>query len=172
MHTPVNRRHVRLVNFMDHRLHSYLEHKDLGELHRQAAARRLSARHTFLPDLAYFTKEQAVRLALTHVQFPPRFVLEALSPATARRDTRPKFATYGLPDVLVYWILDSENLERSFYRRGGELFLVFAVGADRIDSVSIAARSFHLARCLTTAWRGMRGLCWQRSWSVGQEGSG
>src|SRR5882724_4419350 len=81
MHSPVSLRHARLLNFMDRLLGSYIEHEDLGELHRESVAVRLSIRETFLPDLAYFTKAQAARLAATHAPFPPTFVLEALSPS-------------------------------------------------------------------------------------------
>src|SRR5213595_1937182 len=92
MHSPVNLRHARLMNFIDHLLRSYLEHKNLGELHRESVAIRLSIRETFMPDLAYFTKAQTTRLAETHAPFAPPFVLEALSPRTAHNDTGRKFA--------------------------------------------------------------------------------
>src|SRR3954467_755073 len=66
MHSPVNLRHARLINFVDHLIRAYIEHQDLGELHRESVAVRLSVRETFLPDLAYFTKAQVARLAATH----------------------------------------------------------------------------------------------------------
>src|ERR1700741_2452198 len=94
MLSPVNLRHARLVNFMDRLLGAYVEHEDLGELHRESVAVRLSTRETFMPDLAFFTKFQAARLAETHSPFAPTFVLEALSPRTASRDKGPKFAAY------------------------------------------------------------------------------
>src|SRR4051812_39698973 len=83
MHSPVNLRHARLVNFLDCLLRLYIEHRDLGELHRESVAIRLSIRETSLPDLAYFTRGQAARLTATHAPFPPTFVMEALSAGTA-----------------------------------------------------------------------------------------
>ena len=138
MHSPVNLRHARLVNFIDCLLRLYIEHEDLGELHREAVAVRLSVRETFLPDLAFFTKAQAARLAPTHAPFAPTFALEALSPSTAQNDTGRKFAAYELHAVQEYWILDPEKLDHRFYRREGDMLAAFADDAGRIDSTSIA----------------------------------
>lgn len=137
MHSPVNLRHARLINFVDGLLRTYLEEEDLGELHRETVAVRLSIRETFMPDLAYFTKAQAARLPETHVPFAPTFVLEALSPATAKNDTGRKFASYELHEVQEYWILDPQKLEHRFYRRSGDMLEEFGMGEDRIDSTSI-----------------------------------
>ena len=137
MHSPVNLRHARLINFLDRLLGGYIEHEDLGELHRESVAVRFSVREMFLPDLAFFTKSQACRLAATHAPFSPTFVLEALSPATAENDTGRKFAAYELHGVQEYWILDPEKLDHHFYRREGDMLAEFAEGAERIQSASI-----------------------------------
>jgi Uma2 family endonuclease len=144
MHSPVNLRHARLLNFMDRLLGNYIEHEDLGELHRESVAIRLSIRETFLPDLAYVTKAQASRLAETHVPFAPTFVLEALSPRTAENDTGRKFAAYELHGVQEYWILDPEKLAHHFFRREGDMLSEFATDAERIESSSI--RGFWVKR--------------------------
>ena len=138
MHSPVNLRHARLINFVDRLMGAYIEHQDLGELHRESVAVRLSVRETFLPDLAYFSKAQVVRLATTHASFAPALVVEALSPATAANDTGRKFAAYELHGVTEYWILDPEKLNHRFYKREGDMLAEFATGADRIDSASLA----------------------------------
>jgi Uma2 family endonuclease len=144
MHSPVNLRHARLINFTDRLLGSYIEHEDLGELHRESVAVRLSVREMFMPDLAFFTKAQAARLAATHAPFAPAFALEALSPATSQNDTGRKFAAYELHGVQEYWILDPEKLEHHFFRREGDMFGEFAVDAERIESASI--RGFWVKR--------------------------
>jgi Uma2 family endonuclease len=144
MHSPVNLRHARLMNFMDRLLGTYIEHEDLGELHRESVAVRLSVREMFMPDLLFFTKAQAARLAATHSPFAPTFVLEALSPATALNDTGRKFAAYELHGVQEYWILDPEKLEHHFFRREGDMFGEFAVDAEVIESTSI--RGFWVKR--------------------------
>ena len=102
-----------------------------------ASSIRLSVRETFLPDLAFFTKAQASRLAETHAPFPPTFALEALSPSTAHHDTGRKFAAYELHGVQEYWILDPQELDHHFYRRAGDMLAEVAEGSDLIQSTSI-----------------------------------
>ncbi|MDQ3623259.1 MAG: Uma2 family endonuclease [Verrucomicrobiota bacterium] len=137
MHSPVDLRHARLTNFLDRLLGAYIEQEDLGELHRESVAVRLSSRETFLPDLAYFTKAQAGRLLETHVPFAPTFVAEVLSPRTAKNDTGRKFTAYELHGVQEYWILDPQTREHRFYRRAGDLLEEYADGAARIEALSI-----------------------------------
>ena len=137
MHSPARLAHARLVGFIDCLLQLYIEKMDLGALYREVVAVRLSARETFMPDLAFFTKAQASRLAETHAPFAPAFVVEVLSPATATRDTGPKFAAYESHGVHEYWILDPEKGEHRFYRREGDLLSEFGQGMERIDSWSI-----------------------------------
>lgn len=137
MHSPVNLRHARLLNFLDHLLRSYLEATDLGELHRETVAVRLSVRETFLPDLAFFPRSQVGRLLETHAPLCPAFVAEVLSPGTAERDRGPKFAAYELHGLQEYWLLDPQRQEHRFYRRAGEMLEEFAAGEPRIASVAI-----------------------------------
>ena len=137
MHSPVNLRHARLLNFLDRLLAGYLERRQLGELFREVVAVRLSSRNVFLPDLAYFTNEQVARLTPTHAPFAPTLVVEALSPWTDERDTGPKFAAYEEHGVQEYWILDPETLAHRFYRREGELLVEFAAGEPVIRAQSL-----------------------------------
>jgi len=137
MHSPVNLRHARLLNFMDRLLAGYVEHEDLGEVHRENVAVRLSIRDTFMPDLAYFSKQQAARLLDTHAHFPPAFIVEALSPRTAQNDTGRKFAAYELHGVQEYWILDPEQLQHRFYCRVGDMLGEIGAGMERIESASV-----------------------------------
>ena len=145
MHSPVNLRHADLVNFLDRLLAGYLEETDLGVLHRETVAVRLSIRETFLPDLAFFTREQAARLLPAHAPFAPTFVTEVLSPATADIDRTRKFAAYELHGVQEYWLLDPDKLAHRFYRRAGDMLVEFATGGERIDSASIPGFWVHRA---------------------------
>lgn len=137
MHSPVNLRHARLINFLDRLIAGYIEDKDLGELHRESVAVRFSVRETFMPDLAFFTKTQAARLSGTHVPFAPTMIVEALSPSTADNDTGRKFAAYELHGVQEYWILDPERLEHRFFRRAGDMLEEFGEGAEVVEARSI-----------------------------------
>jgi len=137
-HSPVNLRHARSLNFLDHLLRNYLERRRLGELHREVVAVRLSSRNVFLPDLAFFTNAQVAGLRPTHAPFAPTLVVEALSPNTADHDVGPKFAAYEEHGVGEYWVLDPETLAHRFYRREGELLVEFARDAETVAAHTIA----------------------------------
>jgi len=47
MHSPVNLRHARLLNFMERLLAAHVEEHQLGELHREVVAVRFSSREVF-----------------------------------------------------------------------------------------------------------------------------
>jgi Uma2 family endonuclease len=137
MHSPVNLKHARLLNFLFTLMHLYVERKKLGEVHREVVAVKLSSRNVFLPDLAYFTPEQVRSLAASHAPFAPTLVVEALSPWSADRDVGPKFAAYEENGVHEYWILDPETLAHRFYRREGEVLVEFAQNEPVVTARSI-----------------------------------
>lgn len=137
MHSPVNLKHARLLNFLDRLLAAYVEQRQLGEVHREVVAVRLSTRNVFLPDLCYFTNTQVSKLAETYAPFAPTFVVEALSPNTADRDVGPKFAAYEEHGVREYWILDPEHLAHRFYGREGEILVEFGSGEATIHARTI-----------------------------------
>lgn len=137
MHSPVNLKHARLFNFLASLLHLYIEERDLGELHREVVAVRLSSREVFLPDLCFFTKDQLAHFQPAHIPVAPVFVLEAISPWSKERDAGPKFAVYEVHGVREYWILDPEHLAHRFFRREGELLVEFAAREEIIRAESI-----------------------------------
>lgn len=137
MHSPVNFRHARLLNFMHHLMDLYVQRKKLGEVHREVVAVRLSTRNVFLPDLAFFTTGQIGQLAESHAPFAPALVVEALSPWSADRDVGPKFAAYEEHGVQEYWILDPDTQAHRFYHRQGEELVEFAAGEPVIHARSI-----------------------------------
>jgi Uma2 family endonuclease len=137
MHSPVNFRHARLLNFLHHLMDLYVQRKQLGEVHREVVAVRLSTRNVFLPDLAYFTPAQIGRLAESHAPFAPALVVEALSPWSADRDVGPKFAAYEEHGVQEYWILDPDTRAHRFYHRQGEELVEFASGEPVIRAHAI-----------------------------------
>ena len=137
MHSPVSLRHADLVNFVDSLLRQHIEEFDLGKLYREVVAVRLGPRDVFLPDLCYFTKDQAARLLPSHAPFAPALVVEVLSPATARRDRGEKFAAYEAHGVQEYWLLDPEAADHHFYRRTGDILAEYGEGTERIESQAV-----------------------------------
>ncbi len=141
MHSPVSLRHADTVNFLDSLMRQYIEEFELGKLHRETVAVRLGPRDTFLPDLAYFTNEQAARFLTSHIDFAPTLVVEVLSPATARRDCELKFSAYEAHGVQEYWVIDPNQADHHFYRRSGDMFGEYATpetGGSRIETMSIS----------------------------------
>jgi Uma2 family endonuclease len=137
MHSPVNLRHADLINFLHLLLALHIERHKLGKLYREVVAVRLSSRNVFLPDLAYFTNEQVVRLQPTFAPMAPTLVVEALSPLTADRDVGPKFAAYEEHGVQEYWVLDPESLAHRFYHRAGEVLVEFGQNAQTIEARTV-----------------------------------
>jgi len=137
MHSPVNLRHARLVNFVERLLGAFVEHHGLGEVHREVVAVRLGSRHTFLPDVAFWTTAQTAAFQPTHVPVAPTLVIEALSPTTAELDLGPKFSAYEEHGVGEYWILDPDQSNHRFYRREGDYLTEFAERATTIPSATI-----------------------------------
>lgn len=137
MHSPVNFRHARLLNFLFSLMHLFVERRKLGEVHREVVAVRLSTRHVFLPDISYFTTEQVGRLTDSYAPFAPALVVEALSPWSADRDVGPKFAAYEEHGVHEYWILDPDTQAHRFYRRENEELVEFAAGEAVIRAQAI-----------------------------------
>ncbi len=134
MHSPVNLKHARLLNFIERLLAAHIEEHDLGELHREVVAVRLTSRDVFLPDLCFFTKDQMAHFQPAHIPLPPVFALEAISPWSRDRDAGPKFAAYEVHGVREYWMVDPEHLAHRFFRREGELLLDFAAAEEVIHS--------------------------------------
>ena len=137
MHFPVNLKHARLTNFFHMLIALYVEHRKLGEVHRELVAIRLSPRNVFMPDIGFFNNEQVKGLQPTFAPFAPTFVAEVLSPWSEERDTNWKFARYEEHGVQEYWILDPEHLRHRFYRREGELLVEYAASGEQIASQSV-----------------------------------
>jgi Uma2 family endonuclease len=138
MHSPVNLKHARLLNFLERLMAAYIEERDLGELHREVVAVRLSSREVFLPDLCFFTKDQIAHFQPAHIPVAPVFALETILPWSRERDAGPKFVAYEAHGVREYWLCDPEQLAHRFFRRKGELLVEFATGEEIIRSQTIS----------------------------------
>ena len=135
MHSPVSLHLARLINFLDEFLRRWLRANGVrGELFREVVAVKLGQRNVFLPDLCWFTEEQAAGFPRTHAVGPPRWVCEVLSPRMVDRDTGPRFAAYEEHGVEEYWILDPDRLSHRFYATDGEYLTEFADGEGEIRS--------------------------------------
>lgn len=69
----------------------------------------------------------------------PDLVVEVLSPSTARRDHREKFALYERFGTREYWLVDPEAEFVEVFRREGDVLVRFgAFGADESFTLSVA----------------------------------
>ena len=134
MHSPVNLKHAKLIDFVRTLLKLYTESRLGGIVLSEVWAVRLSSRNVFMPDVCWFDAKQEAGLNPTHSPFAPVLAVEALSPTTADRDVGPKFAAYEEHGVQEYWILDPHDLEHRFYARDGEILVEFGRGDSRIES--------------------------------------
>jgi Uma2 family endonuclease len=135
MHSPVSLAHADLLNFLDELLRRWLRtHGRGGRLYREVVAVKLGQRNVFMPDLCWFSPDQAINLLPSHAAAAPRWVCEALSPRTAHRDEGPKFAAYEEHGVCEYWLLDPESLRHRFHATDGEYLAEFAQGEAVIRS--------------------------------------
>ncbi|NJO02508.1 MAG: Uma2 family endonuclease [Bacteroidia bacterium] len=77
------------------------------------------------PDVCFFRREKAEKFNPEQVLFPaPDFVVEVLSPKTARLDRQDKFEEYELNGVAEYWIIDPIKQAVEQYRlQEGQYFL-------------------------------------------------
>ena len=137
MHSPASFRHADLLNIVDGILRPYLDHKKLSRLYREANAVRFGPRDVYLPNLMYFTNEQAGRLLPGYAPFAPTLVVEALSKKTARRETGVKLAAYERCGVQEYWVLDPTEGDHRFYAREGEILAEFGRGEERVEARSV-----------------------------------
>ena len=134
LHSPVSIRHADLLNFLDGILRPYIDRRQIGFLYREVVAVRLSVRNVLQPDLAFYRAKRHGQIRDNHVEGAPDLVVEVLSPSTADRDIRSKFAKYEQHGVIEYWVLDPETLAHRFCRRDGELLVEYAEGATKIES--------------------------------------
>lgn len=108
MHSPVKRMHNNARKWLLKLMDTYVEIHKLGEVQDEKIMIHLS-RNSFEPDIAFWTTEQAQDFKNDQMLFPaPDFIVEVLSPSTAKNDRGIKMIDYALHQVQEYWIIDPE----------------------------------------------------------------
>ena len=86
----------------------YLDKKDIGKIFFAPLDTYLTDLNVYHPDLLFVSNQRRSLLGEHGVDGAPDFVVEVLSPRTARFDRGPKRDIYGRTGVQELWIIDPE----------------------------------------------------------------
>jgi Uma2 family endonuclease len=117
-----NRYHQDISRNLEYILLHYLETHPLGKLYHAPFDVYLGEHNVFQPDIAFFSKDRLSALTKEGAEGSPTFVVEILSPKTAKIDRESKrkvFATFGLEEL---WIIDpvKKTIEVFFLQKDAE----------------------------------------------------
>ncbi len=104
--TPVHQRVVRLLAFA---LDDLARQNDLGEVLFSPVAVRLWEGKIREPDVLFVRKENLSRIKETHVDGPPDWIAEVISPGSRGTDEIDKLVEYAQAGVPEYWLLNPEG---------------------------------------------------------------
>lgn len=126
--SPVALKHVRISAWLQRVLGLYIEAKKLGEFLGPEFMVRLqhSGVSRRVPDLLFVSQANLHNLKTNHLEGPPDFAIEIVSPDSVARDWREKFLEYEASGVKEYWIIDplTEKLEASVRNAEGKFVRV------------------------------------------------
>ena len=106
IHSPVRRRHWKANDLLYSLLSFYVRFKQLGETGTEKVMITLS-RNDYEPDIVFFDKKKVANFKDDQVLFPPPdFIVELLSPKTAKHDRTIKLVDYAYHGIPEYWIVD------------------------------------------------------------------
>lgn len=106
IHSPVKRQHWDANDLLSRLLSVYVSLKKLGRVGTEKVMISLS-RNDYEPDLVFFSQEKVAAFTKDQVLFPaPDFVVEILSPSTAKHDRTTKKDDYALHGIPEYWIVN------------------------------------------------------------------
>ena len=108
-HSPVKKQHNSATKLFCVLLQTFVAKHKLGFVSVEKIMVSLT-RNDYEPDVCFFGNEKAKGFKKNQVQFPaPDFVVEVLSPSTAKNDRETKFQDYAAHGVQEYWIIDAEK---------------------------------------------------------------
>lgn len=109
LHSPVKRRHWKVVDLLSSLLSIYVRTKGLGVVGTEKILIALT-RNDYEPDIVFFSREKAEAFTDDQLLFPaPDFIVEVLSKKTAATDHGVKKQDYAAHGVPEYWIVDPEQ---------------------------------------------------------------
>jgi Uma2 family endonuclease len=94
----------------------FLRKKRIGRVFYAPIAVILSEVNAYEPDVVFVSNERKNILTDRGIEGAPDFVVEILSPGTARFDKGPKRTIYARTGVQEYWLVDPKKLEVHVFR--------------------------------------------------------
>jgi Uma2 family endonuclease len=101
-----NRQHQKLIANLFLALGNHVRERDLGEVYFSPFDVELDVHNVYQPDLCFFSHARERHLTKQGASGPPDFVIEILSPKTAKFDRQQKLHNYARAGVREYWIVD------------------------------------------------------------------
>ena len=106
MSPPPVRAHEQIWRNLMRMLDRYLDANPIGEVYAATFGVYLNDVNAFVPDLVFISAERAHQLSDRGLDGTPDFVVEILSPSTARYDKGPKRIVYARCGVKELWLID------------------------------------------------------------------
>jgi Uma2 family endonuclease len=110
-----NRFHQDISRNIEFILVKYLEAHPIGRVYDAPFDVYLDETNVFQPDVLFVSNERGGRLTDAGCDGAPDFVVEILSPRTARIDLDPKRKAYARFGVRELWIIDPDKLRITVY---------------------------------------------------------
>ena len=109
VHSPVKRKHWKIVNKLSAHLTLFVEAAQLGEIGTEKVLIQCT-RNDYEPDIVFFNKSKTDTFTANQMLFPPPdLAVEVLSDSTKDRDYGIKFQDYAAHGVAEYWIIDPDQ---------------------------------------------------------------
>ncbi len=110
-----NRYHQDISRNLEWILMAYLEGRSMGKLYHAPFDVYLDGHNVFQPDILFVSRERLSILADAGAEGAPDFVVEILSPKTARLDRDNKRRVYATSGVRELWIIAPETRRIEVY---------------------------------------------------------
>lgn len=124
-------RHQESVAIVGFKLRQLAEENGLGKVIIAPFAVRLWEGKIREPDVLFIRTENLSRIKETHIDGPPDWIAEVISPGTRGTDEDDKLVEYAQAGVLEYWLLDLENKTVRVYHLEEDIYVLkgnYAVG--------------------------------------------
>jgi Uma2 family endonuclease len=122
LHSPSRDGHSAVIEALGDFMRTYVRKRKLGVVRREKAMISLT-RNEYEPDLCFFSKEKSQKFNKNTMRYPaPDFVVEVLSPSTAKNDRGVKLRDYAEHGISEYWIIDSDKEILEQYLLQGETY--------------------------------------------------